>query len=149
MHTPVAVERYLGGLVIGQGPTGQPFEVLPWQRRFIRRAFGQPDDAALSLGRGGGRTTRIAGLGAACVDVGGPLVAPNAESVVASSFDQALICVPSRRLVFLRPTLEAHKRRFRVQDSANRATITDRETGGCCGCSGATLAEHTGWRPRW
>ena len=48
--------RYIGGLVIGQGRhAGQPFDVLPWQKRFITGAFRQPDDAALSLGRGGGR----------------------------------------------------------------------------------------------
>ena len=125
-----ALERYIGGLLIGQGRhAGQPFTVLPWQRRFLRGAFGQSDDAALTLGRGGGKTTLIAAIGAACVDVGGPLVAPNAESViVASSFDQALIDF-RHVLHFLRPTFEAHKRRFRVQDSANRATITDRETG--------------------
>ena len=125
-----ALERYIGGLVIGQGRhVGQPFTVLPWQRRFIRGAFGQPDDAGLSLGRGGGKTTLIAAFGAACVDVGGPLVEPNAESViVASSFDQALIAF--RHVVwFMRPTFEAHKGRFRIQDSANRATITDRQTG--------------------
>ena len=110
-----AIERYIGGLVIGQGRhAGQPFTVLPWQRRFLRGAFAQPDDAGLSLGRGGGKTTLIAALGAACVDVGGPLVAPNAESViVASSFDQALIAF-RHALHFMRPTFEAHKRRFRV-----------------------------------
>ena len=120
----------MGGLLIGQGRhAGQPFVVLPWQRRFLRGAFSQSGDAGLTLGRGGGKTTLIAAIGAACVDVGGPLVAPNAESViVASSFDQALIAF-RHALWFLRPTFEAHKRRFRVQDSANRATITDRETG--------------------
>ena len=122
--------RYVAGLIIGQGRhAGQPFTVLPWQKRFILGAFGQPDDAALSLGRGTGKTTLIAAIGAACVDVDGPLVEPNAESViVASSFDQALIGF-RHTLHFLRPTFEAHKRRFRVQDSANRATIQDRETG--------------------
>ena len=122
-----ALERYIGGLIIGQGRhAGQPFAVLPWQRRFLRGAFRQPDDAGLSLGRGGGKTTLIAGLGAACVDVGGPLVEPNAESViVASSFDQALIAF-RHVLHFLRPTFETHKRRFRVQDSANRATVSSR-----------------------
>ena len=124
------LESYLAGLVVGQGRhAGQPFTVLPWQSRFVRGAFGQPDDAALSCGRGGGKTCLISGIGAACVDVDGPLVQSNAESViVASSFDQALISF-RHVLHFLRPTFEKHKRRFRIQDSANRATITDRETG--------------------
>lgn len=128
--TATALRDYIGGLIVGQGRhAGQPFTVLPWQARFVRGAFSQPDDAGLTLGRGGGKTTLISAIGAACVDVGGPLVEPNAESViVASSFDQALIAF--RHVIhFLRPTFEAHKGRFRVQDSANRATITDRQTG--------------------
>ena len=48
--------------------------------------------------------------------------------VVASSFDQGLIAF-RHILNFMRPTLEANSKRFRVQDSANRATITDRKTG--------------------
>lgn len=143
------LERYLGGLVIGQGRhTGQPFTVLGWQSRFLRGAFGQPDDAALSLGRGGGKTTMIAGIGAACVDVDGPLVEPNAESViVASSFDQALIAF-RHALHFLRPTFEAHKRRFRVQDSANRATVTDRETGAALRVLGSDPRRAHGLAPK-
>ena len=43
----------------------------------------------MSLGRGGGKSTFIAGIGAAAVDVYGPLVEPGAQTVVvASSFDQ-------------------------------------------------------------
>lgn len=35
-----ALLTYLVGLTISQGRlAGQPFEVLPWQRRFIRGAF--------------------------------------------------------------------------------------------------------------
>ena len=143
------LERYLGGLVIGQGRhAGHPFKVLRWQSRFLRGAFSQPDDAALSLGRGGGKTTMIAGIGAACVDVDGPLVEPNAESViVASSFDQALIAF-RHTLWFLRPTFEKHKRRFRVQDSANRATITDRETGAALRVLGSDPRRAHGLAPK-
>ena len=101
--------------------------VLPFQKRFLREAFGQPDDAALSLARGGGKTTlNAAVLTAALV---GPLAQRNAESIlVASSFEQSLI---GFRLIlsFLRPWLEADVHRYRVQDSVNRASITDRHTG--------------------
>ena len=45
----------------------------------MRGAFGQPKDAAISLGRGGGKTTLIAAIACAAVDVGGPLVEPMAE----------------------------------------------------------------------
>ena len=121
---------YIGGLTIGQGRyAGQPFQLLGWQKRFLAGAFKQPGDAALSMGRGGGKSTYCAAIACATVDVDGPLVEPMAETLlVASSFDQGLICF-RHMLQFLRPTMEAHPRRFRVQDSANRATITDRQTG--------------------
>ena len=52
-----------------------------------------------------------------------------AESVlVASSFDQGLIAF-RHVLAFMHPKLDAAPRRWRVQDSANRATITDKQTG--------------------
>ena len=35
------VLSYLDTLTVTQGPErGEPFEVLPWERRFIRGAFG-------------------------------------------------------------------------------------------------------------
>ena len=125
---PVLLERYVEGLELVQGRhAGEPFRLLPWEKRFIRGAFGQPDDAALSVARGNGKTTYCAALLCAALD--GPLAAPMAESVlVASSFDQALI--PFRFLLaFMRPKLDAEPRRWRVQDSPNRATVTDKLTG--------------------
>ena len=131
--TARAVAEYISGLTIGQGRYyGRPFPLLSWQRRFLR-CFDVPGDAAMSLGRGGGKSTLIAGIAAAAVDVGGPLVEPGAETVVvASSFDQGKRAIFDMALWFLRPSLERHgqgpKGRFRVQDSANRAMILDRET---------------------
>ena len=125
---------YIGGLTIGQGRhAGQPFKLLGWQRRFLKGAFGQPGDAAISMGRGGGKSTFTAAIACAAVDVGGPLVEPMAEClVVASSFDQGLINF-RHMLHFMQPSFEKYGTgpggRFRIQDSANRATITDRETG--------------------
>ncbi len=121
---------YLEGLIVPQGRLqGQPFTVWPWQRRFLRGAFGQPGDAALSVARGGGKTTMVAAIVAATVDVDGPLVSPAAETlVVASSFEQGLICF-RHVMRFLAPSLELYGSRFRVMDSSNRASITDRETG--------------------
>lgn len=124
------LEAYIEGLTIGQGRhAGQFFELLPWERRFLRGAFSQPDDAALTIARANGKSTFVSAIAAACVDVGGPLVEPGAESMlVASSFDQGLINFRHIQN-FLRPTFEKHEGRFRVQDSANRASIQDRETG--------------------
>ena len=128
-----AVADYVGGLVIGQGRyAGERFKLLGWQKRFLAGAFGQPGDAALSMGRGGGKSTFTAAIACAAVDVGGPLVEPMAEClVVASSFDQGLVNF-RHMLHFLAPSFERYgtgpRGRFRIQDSANRAVITDRET---------------------
>ena len=125
---------YIARLTIGQGRyAGQPFKLLGWQRRFLKGAFNQPDDAALSMGRGGGKSTFTAAIACAAVDVGGPLVEPMAEClVVASSFDQGLVNF-RHMLNFLTPSFERYgtgpRGRFRIQYSANRATIADRKTG--------------------
>ena len=119
---------YMEGLIIGQGrEAGQNLKLYHWQKRFLRGAFGQPDDSAFSAGRGSGKTTFVAAIAAACLD--GPLIAPMAETlVVASSFDQGLVCF---RFVlhFLGPAIEKEPRKWRIQDSANRATITNRDNG--------------------
>ena len=129
MHTQARkLAAYIETLRLCQGRyADQPFRLLPWQRRFLAGAFGQPDDAAVSLARGGGKTTFAAAIATAALN--GPLVEPMAESViVAASFEQALI--PFRHvLAFMRPAIEREPRRWRVQDSVNRASITDRETG--------------------
>ena len=128
----------------------QPFRLFPWQKRFLRGAFGQPDDAALTLARGGGKTTFIAAIGAACVD--GPLVEPNSESlIVASSFDQGLIAW-RHVLRLLGPVLDRDgtgvKGRFRLQDSANRATLTDTRTGAMLKVQGSDPRRLHGAAPR-
>ena len=145
--------RYIEGLTLSQGRyAGQLFKLQPWQRRYLRGAF-KPGvmDAALSCGRGSGKTTFVASIAAATVDVGGPLVAPRAENiVVASSFEQGMIAF-RHILSFLRPTFEKYgvgaAHRFRVQDSANRASITDTETGAMLRCVGSDPARAHGLAP--
>ena len=145
--------RYIEGLTLSQGRYGgQLFKLLPWQRRFLRGAF-KPGvmDAALSCGRGQGKTTFCAAIAAATVDVGGPLVAPRAENiVVASSFEQGMIAF-RHILSFLQPTFEKYgvgaAHRFRVQDSANRASITDTKTGAMLRCVGSDPARAHGLAP--
>ena len=131
---PAQLEVYIGGLILGQGRyAGQPFPLQAWQKKFLKGAFSQPGDASLSLARGGGKTSFCAGIACAAVDVDGPLVEPMAETIlIASSFDQGLIAF-RHMLHFLQPSFEkygigAHGR-FRVQDSANRATIPDSQAG--------------------
>ena len=122
------VADYCEGLIIGQGRrAGQKMVLYPWQKRFLRGAFGQDDDAALSTGRGSGKTTFMAAI--CCAALNGPLAQPMGEVVlIASSFGQGSISY-RHILHFLRPAFEADPRRYRVQNSPNRARIEDRETG--------------------
>ena len=129
---------YLGGLTITQGRlAGQPFDVLPWQQRFIRGAFAEGvAESGLSVGRGNGKTTLVAGLGAASLD--GPLALPRGETVVvASSFDQGKIAF-NHVLAFLREKHDLEDRTaWRVWDSANKAEIMNRSNGAVLKCIGS------------
>ena len=145
--------RYIEGLTLSQGRyAGQPFVLQAWQRRYLKGAF-KPGvmDAALSLGRGCGKTTFVAAIAAATVDADGPLVAPRAENiVVASSFEQGMIAF-RHILSFLQPTFEEYgvgaAHRYRVQDSANRASITDTKTGAMIRVVGSDVQRAHGLAP--
>ena len=78
----------------------------------------------------------------------GRLSQPMAESVIAAaSFEQALI--PFRHaLAFLAPAIEREPRRWRVQDSVNRASITDRQTGAMLRVIGAKPGSMHGLAPK-
>ena len=151
MSTSSALSDYIGGLTVGQGRyAGEPFRVLGWQRRFLQ-VFNMAGDGACSLGRGGGKSTFIAAIAAAAVD--GPLVEPNASTVcIASSFDQAKEGIFDHLLWFLKPRFEESGRgprgRWRVQDSGNRATVTDRETGASVRVLGCDPRRGHGLAPR-
>ena len=112
--------RHLSGLTVQQGHGyGQPFPVWPWQRRFLHGAF-RPGvaEAVLSMGRGGGKTTLIAGIATACLEAQG-VAQPRAEIlIVASSMDQGSICF-RHILRFL-----SDRKKFRIQDTINRMDIT-------------------------
>ena len=69
---------YLEGLEVTQGQgIGEPFRLLPWERRFIRGAFATDHDAALSVARGNGKTCLVSALG--CSALEGPLAKERAE----------------------------------------------------------------------
>ena len=59
-----ALLTYLSGLTVTQGRlAGQPFAVLPWQRKFLSKAFApETQSAALSVGRGNGKTALLSGV---------------------------------------------------------------------------------------
>ena len=68
----MTLARYIGGLTVTQGAgAGEPFRVLPWQRRFLDGFARTDGDVSLSISRGAGKSTLIAGL--ACATVDGPL----------------------------------------------------------------------------
>jgi len=140
------VKDYIETLIIGQGPeAGKPMVLYPWQRRFLRGALRQEDDAALTLARGGGKTTFIAAIAAAAV--AGPLADPMAEVlIVASSFDQGLISFRHIQHFWRRnwrPTRSAGG--CRTAPTAPRLPIGKREP--CCECSDRTRAGCTAPRP--
>ena len=123
-----AVVGYIEGLVCGQGQgRGEPFEVLRWERRFLRGAF-RPDvaEAGLSLGRGNGKSAFSSAISCAAVDEDGPLIEQGAEvGLVASSKDQAAINFRHIKR-FLRHRLK-DKQTYRVFDNAQELSIENRK----------------------
>ena len=129
------IEYIEGRLTLSQGRTaGHPFKLHPWEKRYIKGTFSRPGDSSLSVGRGNGKSTLVGALGCAAVDVDGPLVSPGAEVIViAASFSQGKEAIFAHCLKFLEPSFEewgcTTSGRFRVQNSDNRASIRDRESG--------------------
>ena len=123
------LEAYLEGLTVTQGSrAGERFTVLPWQRKFLRGAFRDGvAEAGLSIARGNGKSTLLAGIAAAAV--AGPLVQRRAETViVASSFQQSRI-IFEHTLAFLADEIQRQPGRYRVMNSVQHAVIEDKETG--------------------
>ncbi len=140
------LSRYLEGLTVSQGRrAGEPFAVLPWQRRFIRGAFDPGvQSAALSVARGNGKTALLSGIAAATLD--GPLAVPRGETViVASSFEQARIAF-EHVLAFMGGRL-ADKRRWKVWDTAQQARIECKATGARVRCIGSDPRRAHGLAP--
>lgn len=140
-----ALVRHLAGLTVTQGQgVGDPFTVLPWQRRFCLGAFKVAGDAALSVARANGKTTLCAGIADAVLR--GPLRQPRAECVVvASSFDQARLTFDHVLAFGGEEYLD--RRTWRVQDTANRASIEHRATGAKVRCIGSDPKRMMGLAP--
>ena len=83
--------EYIEKLGVTQGSgLGEKFRILPWQRQFIRGLSRTSGDAALTVGRGNGKTAFLAALALSHLD--GPDAIPRSEVVfAASSFSQAKI----------------------------------------------------------
>ena len=143
---PTRVVEFLSGLTVSQGRlAAKPFEVLPWQRRFVGGALREGcQSAALSVARGNGKTALLSGIAAATLD--GPLAVPRGETViVASSFEQARIAF-EHVLAFMGGKLE-DRRRWKVWDTAQQARVEDRETGARVRCIGSDPRRAHGLAP--
>ena len=138
---------FVSRLVITQGRlAGQRFAVLSWQRRFVRGAFRDGvSSAALSVARGNGKTTLVAAIAVAALV--GPLVQVRGDVViVASSFQQARIAF-EHILAFMRPWLAHQPKRFRIWDTAQQASLEDRQTGTRVRCLGSDPRRAHGLAP--
>ena len=131
MSEATKLTKYLEGLKVTQGPrAGETFTVLPWQKGFIR-GFLQAQVSALSVARGNGKTTLLAGIAAAALS--GPLARDRGEVLlVAGAFSQAKISF-DHVLSFISPD----PGRYRIWDTSQNAEILDRETGSTLKCAGA------------
>lgn len=143
MNLPAAIIHHLEGLTITQGQgVGEPFRVLSWQRRFLRGAWSTEGDAALTVGRGCGKTTLVAAIADATLR--GPLRQPRAETIIAaSSFSQARITF-EHLLAFMAPI---DRRAWRVADTRNSAAVECRATGARVRCIGSDPRRAHGLAP--
>lgn len=131
---------------IGDGDlVGEPFRVLPYQRRFLRGAF-RPGvmRAGLSLARGGGKTGLASALALDAIRPAGALHRDGFECVVlASSFQQARLTFEAA-LRSLEMMDEAGA--YRIRDQQNMADIQHRRTGARLRVAGADSRRAHGWR---
>ena len=119
---------YIEGLTIGQGEhQGEGFSLLHWERRFLRGGLAPGiEEAAVTLGRGNGKTALCSAIAASAVDNDGPLAVQGSEvALVGPTFDVASIAFRHVKR-FLGPTLEKHKSDWRVWDSKNAARLENK-----------------------
>ena len=141
---------WLGTLTLSGGDLdGQPFTVWPWERRFLNGTFGQPGNAALSIGRGNGKSALVAGIATAVVIPNAPLHGKKREVIcVASSFQQARVIFEDV-LAYCRGLGHdlSDRELWRRQDSQNMATLEYVRTGARVRCCGSDPKRAHGLRP--
>ena len=145
-----ALIEWLGKLTLSGGDLdGQKFTVWPWEKRFLKAAFGRPGNSALSLGRGNGKSALLAAVATAVVAPGGPLHGNRREVIcVAASFGQSRIIFEDV-LAYARGLGHdlADRSTWRLQDSQNVATLEYRATGARVRCIGSDPRRAHGLRP--
>lgn len=131
---------------VGDGDLiGQPFRVLPYQRKFLDGAF-KPGilRAGLTLSRGGGKSGLASALALDSIRPVGALHVTGGETVViASSFAQARIifeaCKTSLELL-------GEDGEYRIRDQQNLADIQHRTTKARLRVAGSDNRRAHGWR---
>ena len=138
--------RYIEGLTLSGGDLdGQPFRLLPWERKFLAGTFSQDGDAALTVGRGNGKSALLAAVACAVLDPEGPLHGARREVVCcASSFSQGRVIFEDVVSLLRARYGELERREWRWQDSQNAALLEHRKTGSRCAASGAIRSERMG-----
>ena len=124
-----ALIEYVSDLELSQGRlAGEYFRPLPWQKLFMREAFRpKVATAALSIGRGNGKTALLSGI--ACATLDGPLMVPRGETlIVASTFEQARIAF-EHVVAFMGVRIFRDKDRWRVWDTAQSGRVENKLTG--------------------
>ena len=145
-NLPRNLLAYLSELTVTQGRlAGEPLELLPWQKRFVRSAFRPGvSSAALTVARGGGKTTLLSGIGAAALT--GPLAVTRGEVILcASSYEQARVSF-EHILAFLADELK-DRERWRIWDTSSQARIENRETSARVRCIGSDPRRAHGLAP--
>ena len=143
------VIEYISTLEISQGPlAGQLFTVQPWEKTFIQGCFKpDTDTAALSIARGNGKTTLMAGVACATL-ADGPLAIPRGETILAaSSFMQAKILFEHCEAFLTAKRGKLSKREWRILDSPQQALIEHRETKTRVRCLGSDPKRAHGLAP--
>ena len=142
--------RYIEGLTLSGGDLdGEPFRVLRWEARFLRGALAAGvQTAALTVGRGNGKSALVAAIAAAVVDPEGPLHGSRREVVcVGPSFEQSRIIFEDV-LAFLEGRYDLDdRRRWRKANTANRALLEWRGSGCRVRCIGSDPSTAHGLRP--
>ena len=123
-----------------------PLAMLPWERRFLRGVFSPGvTTAALSVGRGNGKSALLGAVGTAAVTPGSPIHVDGAETViVASSLTQARMVLGD---VFKFAGALEDMKTWRVQDSNSALAVTHRPTGARVRAIGSDPKRAHGLRP--
>ena len=130
----------------GQG-VGQPMRLFAWEKRFIRGAF-RPNvsSAALSIGRGNGKTSVSAAIATAAID--GPLRQSRGECIiVAASLTQARIAFDHVLAFLTEKHGEMDKKTWQINNTPQRAWIVHRKSGASVKCIASEPSKAHGLAP--